>query len=118
MTQANIQSTICVAGWTDTVRPSSSWIKSLKIAQMATWGIIGSTSTTEEDHLIPLELGGAPKDSRNLWPEIGGIPNKKDTLENRLKTSVCNGTLTLAEAQSAIGTDWAEAYVLYVGPAT
>ena len=118
VTQANIQSTICVAGWTDTVRPSSSWIKSLKIAQMATWGIIGSTSTTEEDHLIPLELGGAPKDSRNLWPEIGGIPNKKDTLENRLKTSVCNGTLTLAEAQSAIGTDWAEAYVLYVGPAT
>ena len=85
---------------------------------MATWGIIGSTSTTEEDHLIPLKLGGAPKDSRNLWPEIGGIPNKKDTLEKRLKTSVCNGTLTLAEAQSAIGTDWAEAYVLYVGPAT
>ena len=62
----------------------------------------------EEDHLISLELGGAPRDQRNLWPEPGHSPNAKDTVENVLHSRVCAGTLALAEAQR-IATDWTTA---------
>ena len=33
------------------------------------YGETGSTSDYQEDHFISLELGGAPRDARNLWPE-------------------------------------------------
>jgi len=39
----------------------------------------------EEDHLVPLEVGGNPHDPRNLWPEpLHGPWNArmKDRLEN------------------------------------
>lgn len=108
--RATLASTICKSGWTSTVRPSSSYTTRLKLAQMAAWGITGSTRVTEEDHLIPLELGGAPSDSRNLWPESGGIPNPKDRLENHLKSLVCSGQLKLKKAQAMIATDWVAAY--------
>lgn len=116
VTQANIQSTICVKGYTKTIRPVSSWTTKLKKAQMAAWGITGSTSTIEEDHLVSLELGGAPSDSRNLWPEQGGIPNVKDKLENKLNKLVCSGSLSLTAAQNAIASNWETAYTKYVGP--
>ncbi len=108
--QGNIQSTICARGWTGTIRPSSSWTGSLKVDQMAAWEITGNRSNIEEDHLVSLELGGAPKDSRNLWPEKGGIPNPKDRLENHLKDLVCSNQLSLADAQVAIATNWVQAY--------
>jgi len=38
----------------------------------------------EEDHLIPLELGGDPRDLRNLWPELGASPNPNARYENEL----------------------------------
>jgi hypothetical protein len=74
----------------------------------------------QEDHLIPLELGGATTDPRNLWPEPhiadGGWGSKtKDRLERRLHSLVCNGALPLAEAQQAIATNWIEAYRTYIG---
>ena len=60
--------------------------------------------TDEEDHLIPLELGGSPKSVRNLWPEYDGghIPNPKDKVENALKRAVCDGRVTLRAALHAI----------------
>ena len=108
--QGNIQSTICTHGWTSTIRPSSAWTGSLKVDQMAAWEITGNRSNIEEDHLVSLELGGAPKDSRNLWPEKGGIPNPKDRLENRLKGLVCSNQLSLTDAQVAIAGNWIQAY--------
>ncbi len=106
VTQANIQQTICVSGYTATVRPSSSYTTALKNRQLATYYAGNCTATTgcEEDHLIALELGGAPKDETNLWPE----PNAqaKDTCENRLKKQVCAGTLTLKAAQVGIAGNW------------
>ena len=70
VTQTTIGSTICVSGWTTTVRPSSSFTTALKIKQIVQYGYSDTqTSAYEEDHLISLELGGAPADARNLWPE-------------------------------------------------
>jgi len=36
---------------------------------MQAYGFIDSPGNYELDHLIPLELGGAPEDVKNLWPE-------------------------------------------------
>jgi hypothetical protein len=41
----------------------------LKVEQMPLYHEVGSPSNYEEDHFIPLELGGAPKNPKNLWPE-------------------------------------------------
>jgi hypothetical protein len=58
----------------------------------------------EEDHLVPLELGGS-NDITNLWPEAGKIPNPKDPVENELRRAVCDGTVSLAAAQAAVARD-------------
>jgi hypothetical protein len=73
----------------------------------------------EEDHLVPLSLGGAPYDRGNLWPEPrhaadGWDADRKDELEARLAQLVCGGNLSLAEAQRAIARDWIAAYQRYV----
>lgn len=122
VTQANIQATICVSGFTATIRPPSSYTTALKIKQLAAgYAVNGDfeTSHYEEDHLISLELGGHPTDPKNLWPEpyndrLGA--RVKDQLENKLHDLVCSGAITLKAAQKAISGDWISAYKAYVGP--
>ena len=106
VTQANIASTICVPGYTKTVRPTVSYTDKLKTQQMRQYGYTDSIHLHEEDHLISLELGGSPSDPKNLWPEPGQSPNPKDKVENALHAAVCSGRLTLTEAQNRITTDW------------
>jgi hypothetical protein len=109
VTQANIATTICVSGYTTTVRPPTSYTDPLKVQQMALYGETGSTADYEEDHLIALEVGGDPRDPKNLWPEPRNGSNDastKDTLENRLHAEVCAGAITLAAAQQCIAVDW------------
>jgi len=120
VTQETIGSTICVSGWTATIRPSSGYTTHLKIGQIVAYGYSDtSTSAYEEDHLISLELGGAPSDPRNLWPEpyamslADGRPTgarTKDSFENSLKKEVCAGTRLLAQAQGDIGVYWVHAF--------
>jgi len=52
------------------VRPPVQYTEELKRQQIRTFGYHDRRlSQYEEDHLIPLGLGGAPSDPRNLWPE-------------------------------------------------
>jgi hypothetical protein len=99
VTQENIHSTICVRGWTKTVRPPSSYTAALKLRQLAAFRLRGPPSTYQEDHLISLELGGSPADPRNLWPEPYPRASEVDRIENELNAQVCAGTLSLAEAR-------------------
>jgi hypothetical protein len=110
VTQATIGRTICRSGWTATVRPAESITEREKYMSMAAYGDGGSASAFEYDHFIPLELGGATNDARNLWPEPGGTPNPKDRVENYLKREVCDRRLTLARAQTLIATNWIAVY--------
>jgi len=97
-----ISKTICVKGWTKTVRPPVSYTNALKIQQMVLYEETGSPSAYEEDHFIPLELGGAPKNPKNLWPEPRAQSKVSDPLETQLKRKVCRGVLTLTKARAAI----------------
>jgi hypothetical protein len=109
VTQATINQTICISGYTKTVRPSVSYTNKLKAEQMTAYGYTDSIRAHEEDHLISLELGGSPDDPKNLWPEPHASPNPKDSVENYLHTAVCAGRITLQDAQTRIATDWTTA---------
>jgi hypothetical protein len=106
VTQATINSTICVAGWTKTVRPPENITEQEKAASMAAYGATGSMGDYEYDHFVSLELGGATNDPRNLWPEPGASPNPKDAVEDDLHQQVCDGQISLAKAQGEIVTNW------------
>jgi hypothetical protein len=114
VTQDTIDSTICVSGWTSTIRPSTSYTNKLKAEGIVAYGYSDtSMSDYEEDHFLPLELGGSPTDPENLWPEphystdsSGETSYSKDSVETKLKNAVCKGTVTLADAQDAIMTNW------------
>jgi len=118
--QSNIHSTICLSGYTRTIRPSSSYTTALKRQQLAgAYSYFHDTYTGdfEEDHLISLELGGSPSDPRNLWPEpyAGSTGARiKDKIENRLHALVCSGQISLARAQTAIAKNWYTAYLRYM----
>jgi hypothetical protein len=99
VTQATLNSTICVRGWTKTIRPPTSYTNALKQRQMRDYGVGGSASDYQEDHLISLELGGHPTDPRNLWPEPYPRASEVDSIENDLNAKVCAGELSLDEAQ-------------------
>src|SRR5205085_9288700 len=99
VTQATIDSTVCVQGWTKTVRPPTSYTDDLKLRQLREYRRIGPPSAYQEDHFISLELGGDPADPRNLWPEPYPRAAEVDRIENELNALVCNGKLSLAEAQ-------------------
>ncbi len=99
VTQATIGQTICVPGWTRTIRPPTSYTSELKAEQIREYGLGGTPADYQEDHLISLELGGHPTDPRNLWPEPHPRAEQVDLIENQLNQEVCSGRLTLAEAQ-------------------
>jgi hypothetical protein len=99
VTQATIGDTICRHGWTRSVRPPTDYTSELKLRQMREYGVGGSPSDYQEDHLISLELGGHPTDPRNLWPEPIERALKVDRTENELNREVCSGELTLDEAR-------------------
>jgi hypothetical protein len=100
--QATIRKTICKSGWTKTIRPPVSYTNALKIQQMVLYGETGLPSDYEEDHFVPLELGGAPRNPKNLWPEPHSQSKLSDPLETKLKHQVCNRVITLAKARAAI----------------
>jgi hypothetical protein len=97
--QETIGETICVSGWTRTIRPSTGFTSALKVAQMREYRLGGSPSGYQEDHLISLELGGHPTDRRNLWPEPLPHAAEVDRVENELNRQVCSGEITLAEGR-------------------
>jgi hypothetical protein len=101
---------ICKPGYSGGVRNVSD---SEKRAVYAEYGIYThQTGQYEVDHLISLELGGS-NDIANLWPEAANPKpgfHQKDGLENTLHAKVCAGTITLAEAQREIATNWLQAY--------
>src|SRR5579863_1085641 len=118
ITQENIRETICNPRWsTKSIRPEASYTNHLKIEQIGEYGYSDSRlKDYEEDHFIPLELGGNPTDPKNLWPEPfetsvpDGGAHAKDKVENYLHAEVCSGSLTLDQAQHEITEDWYRVY--------
>lgn len=78
------------------------YTNALKVKQTPIYELGGPPSLYEEDHLISLELGGAPRNPKNLWPEPRTQSRISDPLETKLTRQVCRGTMSLAAARAAI----------------
>ncbi|MBK4737935.1 hypothetical protein [Noviherbaspirillum pedocola] len=117
VTQENIHQTVCVKGWTKTVRPPAYYTNKLKKIQIREYGYADTRpSDYEEDHLVPLSVGGNPTDPNNLWPQPRNSEwgaDKKDQLEFALYKAVCRGEMSLADARNAFRTNWIAAYKSY-----
>lgn len=122
VTQADIYQTICVRGYSRSIRPSERYTERLKRLQIHEYGYRDRwLRDYEEDHLVALSAGGSPTSPENLWPQphdvVGGWGSyAKDRLEARLHWFVCHRGLPLATAQRALANDWITAYQRYVGP--
>lgn len=118
ITQANVFQTVCVRGYSKRIRPPVYFTNRLKKRQIRAYGYAdGNPKHYEEDHLVPLSIGGAPDDPRNLWPEpriSEWGADKKDQLEFVLYKMVCAGEISLADAQREIAVNWIDAWKRYV----
>ncbi len=121
VTPATIHSTICVVGYTSRIRPAESYTEALKFRQLDSgYNLLGDTHARdyEEDHLVPLEVGGSPSAVANLWPEPRHLlwgASRKDHLEDVLHGLVCRGAVSLSVAQRVFETNWIAGYRRYVG---
>jgi hypothetical protein len=115
VTPATIKTTICVHGWTATVRPPTGWTDRLRNAQTPPGA---KPLDGELDHLISIEDGGAPADPANLWWMVYADrygARVKDVLETKVARRICAGTLTLDQARAALSPNWLIGYQTYVG---
>jgi hypothetical protein len=101
---------ICVPGYARSVRDVK---QSTKNQVYANYGIKKhAPGQYEVDHLVSLQLGGS-NDITNLWPESASPRpgfHEKDAVENYLHDQVCNGSISLPEAQIQIATNWLAVY--------
>ena len=104
---------VCVKGYSGGVRDVS---EATKRSVMTAYGVDPKKHPKLEiDHLISLELGGS-NDAHNLWPEMQDPRpgfREKDHAENYLHSQMCDGKITLQEAQRRIVNDWVGAYKEY-----
>jgi hypothetical protein len=101
---------ICQSGYASSVRNVP---QSEKNQVFAEYGITSHyPGQYEVDHLVSLELGGS-NDTANLWPEAASPTpgfHEKDRVENYLHDQVCQGTISLQQAQLEIATNWLQVY--------
>jgi hypothetical protein len=100
-------STICAPGYTSSVRDVSTATKEQVYAE---YGVSypQPSGAYEVDHFIPLEIGGS-NDIKNLWLEPATPTpgfHQKDQFENFEHGQVCDGAITVAEAQRRMVSDW------------
>ncbi len=106
---------VCQAGYSASVRNVST---DEKAAVYRRYGLADAPGRHEVDHFISLELGGSNA-LTNLWPETYEPrpgAHEKDRVEDSLHQQVCAGTMTLAQAQEAIRTDWVAVYTRIARP--
>lgn len=116
ITQETFHQRICVEGAAQ-YRPAASYTNGLKRKQIRDFGYDNQNPADyEEDHLIPLSLGGHPRSPKNLWPQPRRAEwgaDRKDQLEFALYKAACKGEISLADAQAAFTHDWTASYQRY-----
>ncbi len=98
--------TVCLPGWTKSVRPYVREMRTIKAKFLAAIGESHEhRNRFQLDHRIPLALGGATINRRNLMLQPMAIALEKDAIERCLAVAVCDGRLALDEARTAIWRD-------------
>jgi hypothetical protein len=102
--------TICEYGYSKRVRPPYSVTNAIKVRKLREIGLTeADKSRFALDHIIAIELGGAPDDLRNFQLQGWQDSKAKDDVENCLHAMVCSERISLDRAQQLIWDDWREA---------
>ncbi|WP_025600170.1 hypothetical protein [Burkholderia sp. WSM2230] len=117
VTQQSIGETICRPGYASTVAPPFDELMAHKDRMLAERGIEADDAADFAlDRRVPVVLGGSPDAPANLgllpWAGRQG-ERRKARAAVMLKRCVCEGKLSLAEAQAAIVGDWSVVYSGY-----
>jgi hypothetical protein len=103
VTDTNIGQTICVPGWSATVRPPASYTDRLKREQLPPGT---DPSLFEEDHVWAISDGGNPTDPRNLRPQAwegpDGAKAKDHQVEDVVHRAICKRQMTLEQGHAVI----------------
>jgi hypothetical protein len=98
---------LCTGGYVKKTTPSAAVTNPIKASLLAESSFADrDPSHYVLDQLIPIELGGAPTDARNLWLQTEAMAAVKERDERRLRTELCAGRITLAAAQTQMVTNW------------
>ncbi|CAB3653100.1 hypothetical protein SCB29_02100 [Paraburkholderia sp. SIMBA_055] len=114
VTQQSIRETICRPGYASAVSPPFDELMAHKDRMLAERGIDADDGAEFAlDRRVPVVLGGSPDAPSNLgllpWAGRQG-ERRKARAAVMLKRCVCEGKLSLAEAQAAIVGDWSVVY--------
>ncbi|OAJ54693.1 hypothetical protein A6V36_20905 [Paraburkholderia ginsengiterrae] len=114
VTQQSVAETICRPGYADTVAPPFDELMAHKDRMLAERGINADNGAAFAlDRRVPIVLGGSPDAASNLdllpWAGPQG-ERRKARAAVMLKRCVCEGKLSLAEAQAAIVGNWSVVY--------
>ena len=99
VTQDNLKETVCKRGWSTEQRPPVAWTSKIKHRLLKRGDL---AVNYELDHIVPISIGGAPADTKNLWlqPWDGHCGAKeKDIVERQTWHDLCAGKTTLKKAQ-------------------
>jgi hypothetical protein len=91
---------VCKSGFTATIRPPVAYTHALKVWLLKDKKLPGTIGDYQLDHAISLELGGSPYSTHNLWMEPETQAHKTDGYENSLRNMLCQGGITLKQAQT------------------
>jgi hypothetical protein len=114
VTQQSIAHTICRPDYVDAVSPPINVLMDHKARLLAGRGINADAGVGYAlDRHVPVLLGGAPDAVANfdLLPWAGDRgERRKSRLTVRLKHCVCEGKMSLSDAQATIVGNWSAAY--------
>lgn len=118
ITQANLAATICNSEDEAEKSPPPSWKAAATRRLANSFYPDQNPDDFALDFLVPISLGGAQADPRNLWLQswTGFDRERKDRLEMLLNRMVCSGQLPLSIAQQSIARDWIDTYRRAVTP--
>lgn len=114
VTQQSIGATICRPGYAETVAPPFDELMAHKDRMLAANGIDADDGKAFAlDRRVPIVLGGSPDAPANLdllpWAGPQG-ERRKARAAAMLKRCVCEGKLSLPQAQAAIVGNWSAVY--------
>ena len=104
---------LCAAEFDPSATTVAKWQREQALTR---YGIRAESFGGELDRLIPVSLGGS-NDPDNLFPfRASGeyTLEAKNQLADRLHELVCDGKMSLKEAQDAFRKDWTKAYKQYL----
>lgn len=110
-TKANMKQ-ICAADYAGSVKPVAGWQRTEALSR---YGLRPESFSGDLDHLIPVALGGS-NDPDNLFPfhpQNELTLDAKNRLADKLRQMVCDGKMSLKDAQDAFKKDWTKAYRQY-----